>query len=338
MAIIKKKFSLYIIAEIGSAHDGSFGNACNMIVEAKKCGADAVKFQIHIPEEETLRTAASPPYFNNENRFDYFKRTSFTVEQLYKLKKLCENNNVDFLSSPFSIKAVEILERLKVKAYKIPSGEVTNLPLLQTIKKTKKKVFLSTGMSSWSEIDSAQKIFPNKDKLTIMQCTSLYPCPIDKVGLNVLDLIKKRYKTKIGFSDHTIGSVAAIGSVFFGAEVIEKHFTLSKKMYGSDAKNSMEPNDFLNFCNDLRSALILKQSIIDKKHYSYLLGMKKLFEKSIVAASDIKKGTAIDLSHINFKKPGNGISASEYLSLIGKVLKKNLKKDEKINYSDFIKR
>ena len=168
-----------IIAEIGSVHDGDLKLALKLVREAAKCGVNIVKFQMHIAEEETLKNAPSPGYFNKEKRFDYFKRTAFKFDEWKKLNKNVKKNNVEFLCSPFSMKAVEILEKLKVEKYKIPSGELTNLPLLKKIKKTKKEVILSTGMSNWKEINKAYSIFKNKKKLTLMQCTSLYPCPID---------------------------------------------------------------------------------------------------------------------------------------------------------------
>ena len=155
------KNKLYIIAEIGSVHDGSFGNACKLIELASKLGANAVKFQTHFGEAESLKSAKSPSYFKDEDRISYFNRTGFTFEQYKKFISLAKKNNVDFLCSPFSLEAVDFLEKLKIKAYKIPSGEVTNLPLLEKIYKTKKKVFLSTGMSNWKEINEALKTLKN---------------------------------------------------------------------------------------------------------------------------------------------------------------------------------
>ena len=174
-----------IIAEIGSSHDGSFGNAMKLIEEAKKCGADFVKFQHHIAEFESLPNAPSPSYFKSEDRFEYFRRTSFDLEQLGTLKKLTEKLGMNFMVSPFSEEALDILKKLNVKFYKIASGEVTNHRLLEKLNKTKKKIFMSTGMSSWKEIDKAVKIL-DKQKTVIMQCSSIYPCPEKNVGLNIL--------------------------------------------------------------------------------------------------------------------------------------------------------
>ena len=214
-----------LIAEIGSVHDGSFGNACKLIELAGVCGADAVKFQTHIADAETLINAPSPNYFKSESRFDYFKRTSFNKDQWIELKKLSESCGLIFLSSPFSIEAAELLESLNVKVYKIPSGEITNIPLLEKIASFKKPVFLSSGMSNWKELDIAFSIFNDHCELTIMQCSSMYPCPPENIGLNVLQELQQRYGCPVGFSDHSLGFAAPIAAAALGATVIEKHFT-----------------------------------------------------------------------------------------------------------------
>ena len=187
-----KKINNKIIAEIGSVHNGSVAKAKQLAKLASESGADIVKFQLHLAEEETLKNAPSPKYFNKESRYDYFKRLEFNIDQWKSIKKFCECNKVDFLCSPFSNKAVDILEKLNVKFYKIASGELTNIPLLERIKKTNKHVFISTGMSNWKEISRAVKIF--KKNFTLMQCSSIYPCKLKDVGINVLDEMKKNIK------------------------------------------------------------------------------------------------------------------------------------------------
>ena len=336
MAVMKKN-KLYIIAEVGSVHDGSFGNACKLIELASKLGANAVKFQTHFGEAESLKSAKSPSYFKDEDRVSYFNRTGFTLEQYKKFINVAKKNNIDFLSSPFSLEAVDFLEKLKVKVYKIPSGEVTNLPLLKKIYKTKKKVFLSTGMSNWKEINEAIKIFKNINNIVLMQCTSIYPCPNNKVGINVIREMISKYKIPVGFSDHTTGFVAAIGAIFSGANIIEKHITFSKFMYGSDAFNALEPNDFKFFCSLLRQAFEIRESKVDKNDLSNLKSIKKIFEKSIVASKNINKGSIIKLSDLAYKKPGDGISAALYKKILGKKVNKNLKINDKFKYSYFKK-
>lgn len=307
-----------IIAEIGSIHDGSFGNAKKIIKLASECGADAVKFQTHISPAETLKDAQTPNYFNEEPRFEYFNRTSFTVTEWKQLKKIADESRVLFLSSPFSIEAVDLLEKINISTYKIPSGEVTNLPLLEKIASLGKPVLLSSGMSNWDELDLAVKIIKNKCDLTVMQCSSLYPCPLDQVGLNIITEISERYKTKVGFSDHTLGLAAPIAAAALGAKVIEKHFTFSKHMYGSDAKNSMEPQDFKLMSNAINEVWNMKKNPVNKNNNKLYSDTKIIFQKSIVTSTSIKKNTILEMKHISFKKPGNGIPASSYKDIIGK--------------------
>ncbi|MGH6802388.1 MAG: N-acetylneuraminate synthase family protein, partial [Methyloceanibacter sp.] len=216
-----------IIAEVGSVHDGSFGNAQRLIDVAAECGADVVKFQTHIASAETLRDAPMPPYFTGEPRYEYFERTAFTLEQWEALKAHCEGLQVEFLSSPFSVEAVELLEKIGVRRYKVPSGEVTNLPYLEVVAQTGKPVLLSSGMSNWAELDAAvDTMLRHHDRLTVLQCTSEYPCPPERVGLNVMMEMRARYKLPVGLSDHTRTNYAAYAAVVLGASVIEKHFTL----------------------------------------------------------------------------------------------------------------
>ena len=325
--MIKKK-QVSIIAEIGSVHDGSLGQAKNLIKEAHRCGANAVKIQTHIAEEESLINAPSPKYFNTEDRYTYFQRTCFDYKQTRELFLFSKKIGIEFFSSPFSIAAVDLLEKVGVKFYKIPSGEVTNTPLLERVSKTNKTTFLSTGMSSWPEIKKAYKILKNKkNKVIVMQCTSSYPCEPDQVGINIVQKIKKTFGD-VGFSDHTLNSTAAIGVVFYGASIIEKHFTLSKKMYGSDAKFAMEPKEFLNYCSSVREAKVIFDNKLKKNITPNLKKMRYVFQKSICFSKNLLKNHKIRLEDLAFKKPGSGIIASNYKFFIGKVLKKNCFKDQ----------
>lgn len=330
-----KKKDRKIIAEIGSVHDGSFGNALKLIEAASNCGADFVKFQLHIPEEEMADNAPNPPYFNEESRLDYFNRILFNPTQLEEILNFCKKKKIEFLCSPFSNKAVDILYEIGVQNFKIASGEVTNHPLLKKIEKKKCRVFLSSGMSNWDELDEAVKIL-NFNDLIIMQCTSLYPCPAEMVGLNNLIEIKKRYNQKVGFSDHYDGMEASISAAALGADFIEKHFTFSKLMYGSDAKFAMEPNDFQSFCQKIKNVWKMIDNPVDKNNLKKFKRMKTIFEKSIYYSRDIRGGETLKFEDLSFKKPGNGISASKFEDVIGKKLKKNQRKSQKIKITDFI--
>ncbi len=330
----------YIIAEIGNTHEGSLGLAKKFIESAKQCSVDCVKFQTHIFEAESLPDAPNPPYFKDETRKEYLERTSFSFEKWCELKRFAEiEMKMDFISSPFSMEAVDLLENVGVKAYKIPSGEVTNIPLLEKIGKTGKEIYLSSGMSSWSELDEAVHVLlaNGTTDLTIMQCTSKYPCPPEHSGLNVIREMKNRYKTKVGYSDHTIGLAVPIAAVVMGAVVIEKHFTLSKQMYGSDAINATEPDEFKYMVDQIRQVEIALTNNVDKNQaQESLKHMKTTFEKSIVASQNIKKGTTLSFKHFAFKKPGDGLPSKYYTQLIGKKVKKDIKINHKFRNEDFL--
>lgn len=319
-----------IIAEIGSTHDGDLNLALKSINKAAECGADYVKFQMHISEEETLKNAPNPPYFKKEKRYDYFKRTSFSIPQWKKIIRQCKIKKVNFLCSPFSIEAVKVLKKLKIKEIKVPSGELTNIPMLKIISKLNFFTFISTGMSNYEEINNALKIFKNKKKICLMQCTSIYPCNDQSVGLNVINEFYKKYRCLVGFSDHTLDKLPAIISAAKGAVFIEKHFTLSKKLYGSDAKFAMEPSEFKDYIKSIKRTWILLANKVDKNNITKFKKMKKIFEKSIITNKSLKKGHKIRLGDLKFLKPGDGIRADKLHIVIGKKLIKDLPKLTKL--------
>lgn len=325
-----------LIAEIGSVHDGSFGNACKLIDLAYKCGVNVVKFQTHISDKETLKSAPSPSYFHSESRFNYFNRTAFTLDQWLSLKKHADELGISFLSSPFSIEAIDLLEKVGVEFYKIPSGEVNNYPLIEYLAGIGKPVILSSGMSAWAELDLAVEILLNKVDLTVMQCTSAYPCPPERVGLNIFGEMRARYGNEInlGFSDHTSGVAAGIAASALGVDVIEKHLTFSKSMYGSDALNALEPSEFKLYCDAIKEVWVMNQSIVDKNDLSMLTDMKKIFEKSIVASRNIPSGASLTIRDLGYKKPGNGIPAGSYKNLIGRKLRRDVLPDHQFSWED----
>ncbi len=327
-------FDFRIIAEIGSVHDGSFGNALKAVEAAAACGADIVKFQTHIAEAETLADAPTPSYFKGEPRIDYFRRTAFSLEQWKRIAKHCVENRVQFLSSPFSLEAVDLLEAVGVESYKIPSGEVSNTPLLERVAATGKAVFLSSGMSNWAELDQAVAVLNRGGPLTIMQCSSAYPCPPERVGLNVMLQMRERYGIPVGFSDHTLGQAACISAVALGASVVEKHFTFSRMMYGSDAKHSMEPAEFKAFCENVKEAALIRTHPVDKDDLGDYLEMKRIFEKSVVTARAVAAGQSLQAEDLAFKKPGDGIPASRHQELLGRLVRHSLAPDHKLSWQD----
>jgi len=328
-----------IIAEIGNTHEGSVGLAKCFIKAAAECGVDAVKFQTHIFEAESLLHAPNPPYFKDETRKEYFDRTGFDLEQWMELKRFAEEEcGVEFLSSPFSLEAVDLLEQVGIKTYKIPSGEISNLPLLIKIAKTGKRVLLSSGMSSWEELDDAVQTLQKNGcrDLVLLQCTSEYPCSPENAGVNIMQEMKDRYGLPVGFSDHTLGIAVPIAAVCLGACVIEKHFTLSKRMYGPDAKFSATPEEMKLLVDNIRSVEKALENRIDKDVKAATLSQMKItFEKSIVAACNIHAGTIIEEKHLAYKKPGDGIPAGEFQKLVGKKTRNNIPANTKLKWSIF---
>ena len=324
---------VFIIAEVGNLHNGSLDLSKELARSAAECGADAVKFQTHIFSAESLADAPNPAYFQAESRKAYFERTAFTVAQWQELKKFVEAEcRLEFMSSPFSEAAVDLLEQVGMRRYKIPSGEVTNILLLQKIARTKKAVLLSSGMSSWEELDAAVNVFRKAAcDLTVMQCSSIYPCPPEKVGLNNLVEMKQRYNLPVGLSDHTFGFAASIAAVVLGASVIEKHLMLSSGMYGSDVKHSLVPAEFRRFVKEIREAEAVLSAETSKDALAQELhSMKVIFQKSIVAARVIPKGTVIQRDMLDFKKPGDGIGAERFFEVVGKRAKTDIPMNTKI--------
>lgn len=327
---------VYIIAEIGMNHDGSLGNAIKLVEAAAGAGVDAVKFQMHISDAETTRDAPSPPYFKEETRFDYFNRTAFSNKQWGTLIEKCHDIKVDFVISPFSEEAVQRCKELNVDCLKIASGEVNNVFLLNAVQKSWVPSILSSGMSPFRELDDAVKILATHGDLkAVLQCSSKYPCAPNETGLNVMDDLKSRYDSiPIGLSDHTIRNYASYAAVTLGAKVIEKHFTLTKKAYGPDAKFSLEPKEMAELVEGIRSIEKMIGSMIDKDNIKQYSEMRKVFCKSIVAKEKINKGDKIIYTMLTAKKPGNGLLPNELPVVLNKTAKRDINKDEIVLLDD----
>jgi N-acetylneuraminate synthase len=323
--------SRLIIAEAGSVHDGSFGNACAMIDMAAAAGANIVKFQTHIADAETIPGAPLPAFFKGEPRFEYFERTGFNLSQWRELKARCDERGVVFLSSPFSEVAVDLLEEVGAALYKVPSGEVTNVFLLERLAATGKPVILSSGMSNWAELDRAVEILRATPGLTVLQCSSAYPCTPEQVGLNVMGEMQRRYNTHVGLSDHTLDCAAAFAAASLGATVIEKHVTFSKQMYGSDARHSMEPAQFKTFCDGLKAIWRMLDHPVDKDDVGSFKEMKHVFEKSLVAARPMRKGHVITRADLAAKKAGGGIPVVEFTQVVGRRLRQDVPQNFKLS-------
>ena len=323
-----------LIAEVGSVHDGSFGNALQLIDAAATCGAAAVKFQTHIAAAETLADAPAPSFFQGEPRYEYFERTSFSTDQWRALSARADERGIGFLSSPFSVEAVDLLEDIGVGAWKVPSGEVTNLPLLERLASTGQPVLLSSGMSSWGELDKAVELLAGGGPVTVLQCSSAYPCPPERVGLNVLRELQQRYGLPVGLSDHTLGPVAAIAAVVLGATVIEKHFTFSRLMYGSDARHSTEPAELTALAEQLRALDLMLTTTVDKDDIAPYAEMKRVFQKSIVTAVPVPAGTVLTRDHLTIKKPGTGLPPGRLPAVVGRTTARDLMADHLLDEAD----
>jgi sialic acid synthase SpsE len=319
---------VFVIAEAGMNHDGSLGNAIRMAEVASECGADAVKFQLHDAGAETTRDAPSPPYFRHETRWEYFERTAFSDEEWARLKEASERAGIEFVCSVFSTEAVDRLERLGVGRYKIGSGEVTNLELVRRVAATGKPVLLTSGMSSWEELDAA--VEAAGDNVTVMQCTSEYPTPPEHVGLNVFAELRERYGKPVGFSDHSLGNYAAFAAVTLGAVVVEKHFTLSNAAYGPDASLAMEPDQLEDLVEGIRSIETMLDNPVDKNELDGLRDMKLVFEKSVVSTCDIPAGAEISPTMLAAKKPGTGIPARKLDQVVGRTARVTIPADSVI--------
>jgi N-acetylneuraminate synthase len=316
---------VFIIAEAGMNHDGSLGNAIRMAEVAAECGADAVKYQLHDPEAESTREAPSPPYFQTETRWEYFRRTAFTDDQWRVLKDTCDALGIEFLCSVFSVEALERLEALGVARHKIGSGEVTNLDLVRAAAATGKPLLLASGMSSWAELDAA--VEAAGENVTVLQCTSEYPTPAERAGLNVLGELRERYGKPVGFSDHTLGPYASFAAVTLGAAVVEKHFTLSRELYGPDAALAAEPDELEDLVEGIRSIEAMLNHPVDKDDLAPFDEMKRVFEKSVVSTQAIPAGVAISREMLAAKKPGTGIPARLLAEVVGRTARVDIPAD-----------
>lgn len=336
-SVPRSKNPVLIIAEIAQAHDGSLGMA-HAYIDAVAGKADAVKFQTHIASAESTPAEPWRVQFSKQDksRYDYWRRMEFTQDQWRELKEHANEKDLIFISSPFSIEAVDLLIGISTDAWKIASGEVSNLPLFEKVASTGQKIFLSTGMSPMAEIDRAVELLSKDSKeLTVMQCTSLYPTPPEKVGLNMMDVYRERYGVKAGLSDHTGSVYTGLAAAAMGADAIEVHVTFSREMFGPDVPVSLTMEELKMLYDGANYIRTVQENPVDKDAMAEeLTDMRKLFNKSIVARDDIAKGTVISEDMLAFKKPGTGLSPDKAGSLTEKKAVRDIKKDELILLSD----
>jgi len=338
MSELNNQKSVFIIAEAGVNHNGSFKIAKKLVDAAKDAGADAVKFQTFKANELVTEDAPKAEYqkknSTGKTQHEMLKKLELSEDEFCKLSNYCKGKNILFLSTPFDTKSADFLFRLGMPIFKISSGDLTNLPLLIHIAKYGRPMILSTGMSTIEEIREAIKaiISAGNRKLTLLHCTSNYPTKYEDVNLRAMDSMKNAFPVPIGYSDHTEGIAVSIAATALGAKIIEKHFTLDQKMAGPDHRASLNINELKEMISGIRcieAALgsKVKKPVINEK------GNKKVGRRSIVANVDIPRQTILTHKMLAYKRPGTGISPIYFNKMIGKTTKQNLIKDQQIKWS-----
>ena len=329
---------VFIIAEAGVNHNGDVAIARKMINVAKLSGVDAVKFQTFKTENLVSKHAAKAEYQkqntnSKESQYEMIRKLELNAAAHKELIEYAKGQNIIFLSTAFDLDSIDLLSELGVEVFKIPSGDINNLPYLRKIGSLHKKIILSTGMSTLEEVDTALKILTDsgtlKKNITVLHCNTEYPTPVEDVNLRAMCTMKERLGVEVGYSDHTLGIDIPIAAVAMGASIIEKHFTLDKNMTGPDHKASLEPEELklmVSKIRDIELALgdgVKAPSRSEKKN---IIAARK----SIFAIKEIKKGDVFSKNNIGIKRPGNGVSPMEWDLVIGKVAKRDFKEDELI--------
>lgn len=327
-----------VIAEVAQAHDGSVNIAHSFIDAAADAGADAIKFQTHIAEAESSPAEPWRVRFSKQDatRFDYWKRMEFTKEQWRGLKEHAEARGLLFLSSPFSLAAVELLLDLGIGAWKIASGEVRNELLLARVLESRLPVLLSSGMSSWEELGQSAALIRGAGlPLLLMQCTSAYPCPPERVGLNILREMRERFGCDAGLSDHTGTIWPSLAAVAHGAKAVEVHATFDRALFGPDAAASITFSELKALVEGIRFTERMLAHPVDKDAEACQLEpMRKLFGQSLATARDLPAGTVLNREHLTSRKPQDGIPASELAAVLGSRTVRPLARGELLQQAD----
>lgn len=327
---------VFIIAEAGDNHNGDFELALRLVDKAAEAGADCVKFQTFVTENVISKFAEKAAYQKvttgeNESQYEMVKKLELSFEQFRSIQKYCEEKNIMFLSTPFDLDSIDFLEEIRIPFWKIPSGEITNLPYLEKIAKTGKDIIMSTGMCTMEEIGEAVSILKGHGagSITLLHCNTEYPTPFEDVNLRAMREMEEAFGVPVGYSDHTVGIEVPIAAAAMGAAVIEKHFTLDKNMEGPDHKASLEPEE-------------LKQMVCAVRHIEQAMGSGRkqpshseqknisIARKSIVARRRICKGEELTEENLYIKRPGDGISPMRWYEIIGTAAVKDFEEDELI--------
>ncbi len=324
-----------IIAEAGVNHNGSFEIAKKLVDAAKLAGADCVKFQTFKTDNLVSANADKAEYqkkaTGDDSQKDMLKKLELSYEQFVELKKYCEEVGITFLSTPFDLESIDFLEGFDMPFWKIPSGEVTNLPYLIAVARTKRPVIMSTGMCDLQDIEDAIKVLKDNgtSEISLLHCNTEYPTPFEDVHLKAMEVIKEKFQVEVGYSDHTEGIAIPIAAVAMGATIIEKHFTLDKKMEGPDHKASLEPNELkcmIDAIRNVEKAIGMAEKRVSASEQKNI----SVARKSIVAKRFIPEGEVLSEENLTIKRPGSGISPMKWFDVIGTKATKDFEEDELI--------
>jgi len=328
----------FIIAEIAQAHDGSLGTAHAYIDAVAEAGADAIKFQMHIAKEESTLDEPFRIKFSQQDatRYDYWKRMEFTKEQWVGLSKHAQERGLIFLSSPFSVKAVEMLRDIGIPAWKIGSGEVRSEELLNAMAQNGSPILLSTGMSNFNEIESAvNRIKKYGLSFAIFQCTSKYPTPLNQVGLNVIDELREKFNCPVGLSDHSGSIFPGLDALAHNVDLLEVHVTFDKRLFGPDVIASITVDELKLLAKANQVFQLMRCNPVEKNTIAAnMADTKALFTKSITPALNLEKGTVLKEKMLVLKKPGTGIPANELGKIVGRRLIHDVTPDKLLRWDD----
>ena len=313
-----------VIAEVAQNHDGSLGAAHAYIDAVARTGADAIKFQTHIAAAESTPDEPWRVKFSLQDvtRYDYWKRMEFTEQQWHGLARHARERGIEFLSSAFSMPAVELLERVGVPAWKVGAGEITNLPMIQKMARTGKPVMLSSGLANWAELDRAVNcVRAAGAPVAVFQCTTAYPCPAEKVGLNVLAELRGRYGCPVGLSDHSATVYAGLAAVALGARLVEVHVTLSQECFGPDVPASLTTAELRQLVDGVHFIETVLANPVDKDAAAIASqDLRTMFGKSLVAARDLLAGVSLQADDFTARKPATGIPVARQAEFLGRRL------------------
>ena len=334
-----KQNKVKIIAEAGVNHNGDLQKAMELIEVASNCGADYVKFQTFKTENLAADSAQLAAYqLKNTyagNQKSMLKKLELKYEWHQKLIEHAMKNSIKFMTTSFDLDSTVFLDSLGLETFKIPSGEITNLPYLQLIGSLNKKIILSTGMAKIGEIEEALSVLQesgaNKNDITLLHCTTEYPAPFNEVNLNVIDTLRKCFDLLVGYSDHTEGISVSIAAVALGASVIEKHFTLDRNLPGPDHKTSLEPDQLKRMIKAIREVELAMGSSVKRPTSSEIRNIDAA-RKSIVAKVEITKGEEFTMGNLEVKRPGTGVSPMRIHEVLGRHAIRNFEKDELIEF------